>query len=406
MHTVELERKAEFSQTIYKFLRYLQSVEQLELDTKVQALEKEYGTAQREYFRAFGQWADKKRRLEEIQHSIRNNHMDFEKNFETILNIAGVRKIECGSSNRLSVFTNPLTQTLEDGRTFDIGQYVIIVSYIASPPYTKRCVYFRKGPYVGAFDHQNAKTDGETCFGINQHMGLNNMVDKLVGDFEIPSLIHLIMAFLERDIDSPTTRTIGEDKGKIDTTGYASEDEKQTQKLQFVLFCHDCLDKIKTLNVEKELADLRKKRDEAREAGITIRANIKVASEMSKTIRNVDRDTLEKRANEEATLLEAEKKIIRIETDRNVLRIHFVEYETRLILEIAHHEPPRIKTSNGNDPETFSNVLTAYGFIKADTGFIDMMARLMDEKGIYAIFQSVVGILNRTPGEKGGWYDI
>lgn len=388
------EKINEFSEAILKFLTRLRNQESGERRTVLGQLEKEYEDAQRDYFKRFANAAKIGRDLAATRKALDAKREEFEDDFEQILQMADVRKVSVHGET-LIIHTRPVTH-VASGVPVEIGQYEIIIDYSGNPPYSKKIIDFKKGPYLGTHDHPNANERGETCFGINDEIGLNNQLSKLVVDFDLIPAIHLIFAFLKQDIDPLKPRARNEFRGAADHSGYPSPQERELEKANYTVFCRRVLRKMVALKLEQDFSKAQEDKSAAEKKALEIRSKMKPFANLYNIFARTPDDNLREKAQEEAVLFSYYENVQRIFVERDNLFIVFLWKKTELVLELSVGSAPRLRLSNGGSLRDLSGILTNNGYLKTEVKFFEIIAGLNFNSRIFKSFTTILGALNSS----------
>lgn len=399
------ERLKEFEDSIFNFLEYLKKAENERISRQIRERDAAYVDAQKDYIKIYGQADTTERNLEALRKSIKIGRPLFEDDFELINKMRGVRKIEV-REEVLTVFTEPLVQVV-GVKQFDIGQYAIIVDYSGKPAYSRGVIRFKKGPDIGLFRHANAVEPSPAgshliCFGNDTEVGLNNSMDKLCADCDIVPIIHLILAFLQRDTVEPNSNEqIPGPENFKDYSSYATAEERETEKAMFAAFCTNIRSKLATRGLEVELVKLNKELLEKREKALTARGEVRATTELYNAVSRIDAEELRRIAREEARTFSAYNQVVRIANERGTLLVFFRWHGRDWVFELSPGNPPRIRRER-YDVGDLSGILTSNGYLKTDVKLLITLADLAIQSKISSVFRILLGAIKDSQKFKEG----
>ncbi len=236
---IETKNKKSIMHDMRKFMqqglqkRLLKSRDDLE-SSQAKAVKKKV-----EYFEALTKLVELEERLENLRKL--SETVDFALEFEKILGmeVVGTLRIVEENNNHIivintrRVFQAPIETS---SRRYDLGEYEI---HINTSIATHSGIFFYQNRYAGQFKHQFANPTN-TCFGTNPEAGLNADIDKLMMEFDLAPLIHVIITFLIKEGSVPIDRKlpVKEYKPSPDNE-YASPEDRQKEKEAFIKLCRE-----------------------------------------------------------------------------------------------------------------------------------------------------------------------
>lgn len=328
---------------------------------------------------------------------------NFEEDFEAIMLLEGVRKIQA-LQNKLIIYSKRIFQHVESKQqTYDIGQHDIHITFSPSGFFRKEDISFIKGNYPGKFRHPHAQ-EQNTCFGNErQPGGLNESIDKLMAGFDLVNLAAYLLAFLRRDDAEPALLAPPpNDKYHPSADqGYQSQEEREGAKAAFVELCKGAL--LSKLTALTDAA-IRSAEEEISRTSDTFLRMRNAEEELRLTIAALERklgDDLPAAAEQEAEALAADKRAGHIRRQEGSLIISFVVNNMHLTLEISPNQTPKVRRPS--EETSLGPRFTRQGQMKlleenTDFGKAERkrIARLQAEGGIFEIFKFFADALEKS----------
>ena len=189
---------------------------------------------------------------------------DYGEMFEEILRIQGITKVEVtdppGDRPSIWFYTDKMRQYVRDtGIRYDVGAFQCGICPFYS---TREGIYINQTLH-GQHIHRNAmerQLSTGICFGNPgvDRDGLNSAIDKLMGLFELPTIVNLIMSFLQLDNTMPALN-VSHNAATYETATppkYASDKERAEQKEKFIRLVEATYSRIYTSGSKRELDKL------------------------------------------------------------------------------------------------------------------------------------------------------
>lgn len=264
-------------------------------------------------------------RLERVKDSVQLRN--FGRDFDQILTIDKVRCVRMGEVNDVRsvvIFTDPIEQipsSLEDER-FDIGSFEIAISPNWHPESARSNVSFYQTRRVGKHRHYHANDSnaGKVCFGSM----LNTAIDRLIIDFDIVPLTHLLMNFLIKESTKPgiSDGKLGTAKIFPNTDIYVDAQDIEEERNAFSNFMRDILVKKSVKDLEAKVAELTQKRDELRKSRSQARNAIAIQAERIKETEREFGQAGKESASQAGLILE-DKQVFRVTVNEEEILIYF-----------------------------------------------------------------------------------
>lgn len=267
-------------------------------------------------------------KLERVRDSIQLR--DFGQDFDQILTIDKIKCVRIGEvhdKRSLIIFTEPTEQipnSLDDER-FDIGSFEIVISpnWDSSTETTRSAVSFYQTRRVGKHRHFHANdaNASKVCFGNNM---LNPVIDRLVADFDVIPLVHILMNFLIKESTKPSISDgkLGLAKIFPNTDIYTDSQDLEEERDSFSSFMQDILIKKLVKDLEVKIAELTKKRDEIRKNRSQIRNAIAIQAEKIKETEKEFGQAGRKSASQAGLILE-DKQVFWVTVNEEEILIYF-----------------------------------------------------------------------------------
>lgn len=393
-----------FQGVILSFLKYLCQAEGIRIAERFQVMNREYETAQADYYSECSKCAEMETRLEELKALGVEKKQSFAEDFEQILAMDGIRMVLM-SGNKVLLYTMPLYQTVE-GQDYDIGQYEITVDFEKKYSQIREMLEFRNTPYRGLYDHRWINPGQMVCFGNQENQGgLNASIEKHLVYFNLVPLVHLILGFLKHEISEPGKHELlKECLGQPNLTGYSSEEERAAAKTAFIEFCLRINEKISTVSMLKDLTDLRSKREDIHKKISSLGSELVSLSARRNALQRMDDEGLAAKAMEEARLLVEIPQVLAISAERKTLMIDFQWDGMELTLELEHHNIPRLHAKE-EDVKRLSTMITEKGRLRMDTKVLHALANAQANYRLHEVYAIVVNFLDSRKGHIGGLFE-
>lgn len=188
--------------------------------------------------------------------------------FEELLRIEGVAKVDT-DQEKLTITTEPLKQYVTSNqKSYEIGSFEIKID----PRSFSRKGIEAKQVLPGKFIHPHMlnRVQDAICFGTANQVeqnGFNEAVDKLMENFDVLNLVHLLISFLRFDDQQPAANTHKGIALPIEATAqrYPSDNERRMAKERFVAFMDETEKSIRGRMIKENLEELLKKESEENE---------------------------------------------------------------------------------------------------------------------------------------------
>lgn len=337
-----------------EFLQGFQKNKKLDLQKAIAERAEQHNLLEEEIFDLDLKIAETKEEKETTEQNIYSRQIHFEEDFESIMSMDGIRKIETSANGKFTFLTKRLFQTI-DHHSFDIGQQMFVVNYSPSGHREEGLnkIHFYQGPYRGTFEHAHAK-ENQTCFGNTSDHGLNHIVTKHVVDFELVGLVHLMLTFLQREstIPSPPSPHKQWTNDEIEYSesldeGYATEQERNQEKKKFVSACVDVALRDNTEFLQKKLSILEKLGTRKNSAFIKKRHDLNVLNFRLHIVESTDCAGI---AEKEYFELRRIPEFIELCADESQLLLFLKVRNNNITIEMGHHAPVKIESPIGIFP--------------------------------------------------------
>ena len=253
---------------------------------------------------------------------------DFGLDFDQILRIDGVKCVRVITTQELKkivIFTDSVEQIPGSLKSdhYDIGAFEILINpnYGANSE-PRAGIAFSQARRKGKFSHRFISSTSVVCFGA----ALNPDLSKLMADFDIVPLIHLIMNFLVKESTAPEPNNNG---GKVQTTenlflksdSYADSVDCETERKNFCDFMLEVLISKSLSGLESKLTDLSKKLGGIRVSRNQIRLRMAVQKKRIKDI-EIEFGKIDPESVSQVSLLVAERQIFWITGQEDEILIY------------------------------------------------------------------------------------
>jgi len=191
---------------------------------------------------------------------------DIGREFEQILRMEGVGILrieaeysEDGKVPAITVYTESILQEFE-GVKYDIGSFRIKIDTSRTGREAVRFIQDSQGSHT----HLHALTAAQggpaavqVCFGSD----LNEPINKLVADFEIVPLVHLLLTFLRLNSAHPRKNEHGRSRAAEEESrlAYTSADDRAKERDAFIAVVSEILMRVHTNKSRKRLKELLEK---------------------------------------------------------------------------------------------------------------------------------------------------
>ncbi|OHB21392.1 MAG: hypothetical protein A3J67_02590 [Parcubacteria group bacterium RIFCSPHIGHO2_02_FULL_48_10b] len=241
------EEKAAFTKAFRIFLRAYYQERLRRGSERLRALKEALSKEEDECYRAALELAELQDSLEQLKRE-GESAATLDDDFEKILAMEGVRLISVDEhQGHLRICTKRIMQVVRlqiEGKTqqteYDIGQFHIVIRLLEEN-LTKDSIIFLPGEYRGTHSHPHAGATGySVCFGSP----LNQDISKLIADFKIAPLVHLLLSFLRWDeanpvpLREPSKKETPQQYDPIFEFGYRSPDERAMAKRAYAALLH------------------------------------------------------------------------------------------------------------------------------------------------------------------------
>lgn len=218
---------------------------------------------ERERLAALREMAEIEDYLEHAETHIKTKE-EIGREFEQILRMEGVAVLRIdreyigeGPTPVITIHTECIFQVC-DGARYDVGSFRIKID---PSQLTRAAVKFVQDAR-GEYTHPHALPEHGTalCFGNEgQNDGLNPAVDKLVANFDIVPLAHLLLTFLRLDQAHPKKAAFPKSEDIKTYLAYASPEDRAKERAAFIEVIGETLMRIHTQKSRKRLKELEEK---------------------------------------------------------------------------------------------------------------------------------------------------
>ncbi len=318
-----------------------------------------------EYFEALTKLVELEERLENLK--IISEASNFALEFEKIMAmelIETVRIFEGKDANKIIINTTKLFQfpDISMNRFYDIGKFEIHINMAAMD---RNGVHFLQKRYRGSHQHFHAK-EGPTCFGTAFDAGLNTDIDKLMMDFDITPLIHVVITFLVKESSAPSIRERGGDSYPEDPPlTYESPEDRQKEKDAFIKVCREESFARRAKSLEPAIAATRKTIESSEKDRLSFSIAAKESELNIQYLEGMIADVENLSLSEVHTLMESGH-VFGIEVQGDEIHICFTSpesseqsYEKMMgyTLRLKHNHPPElIFPADGSFPQNRSTM--------------------------------------------------
>lgn len=193
---------------------------------------------------------------------------EIEREFEQILRMEGVAIVRIepeysvdGKVPIITVYTERILQEF-DGVNYDIGSFRIKIDTSKLGRESVRFIQDSRGNYTHphALPVVQEPAAVQVCFGND----LNEPINKLVTDFELVPLVHLLLTFLRLDSMKPLEAAFKRTSDIESYLTYASPEDRAKEREAFVAAVGEILMRVQTQKSRKRLKEL-----EEKEAAVT-----------------------------------------------------------------------------------------------------------------------------------------
>lgn len=325
-------------------------------------------TAEQEYNASAIEMAKLKEHIRMIEECLEKNRQSFEDDFDQIMAMEGVKKIEIEDKTIL-VHTKRIDQVVL-GKSYDIGQKVIAIPFAywwdkgTNRGLPRNYIRFRNGTYAGTHNHTFAKDEGAVCFGNNTESGLNKAIDDLYLDNDVVTLIHLLLSFLRLESSAtPGQRRepcFGGKQYDPSTDAWdVSDDEKKEVRHKYAeLFKSVALQSGKE-NTEEELKKLGEQHDQKRKMLFEARTKVRSALESKRAVLKKEED-MDKILERETDALLKDVRINDILYVEKYLLVDTLNNERSITIQISM-SAPHLVVWRSQIRKDFPNTVSATG---------------------------------------------
>gem|GEM_PF-4661421 len=174
--------------------------------------------------------------LDSLKEKVRRDS-DYVSQYDQIVKMDGVLSVIV-EGGYLVIYTD-LIKVVKKDNSYNIGAYRIILD--PKPKQGRQGIKFQR--YIrGDFNHAHIVENQMVCFGGGD-FGFNSALDKLMQDFDVVPIVHLIMTFLRfEDSDLKENRSLG--RSLLDTDMPAPVKDAVLKKTDFCNFMTNAIMKI------------------------------------------------------------------------------------------------------------------------------------------------------------------
>lgn len=173
--------------------------------------------------------------LSSLKEKVRRDS-DYASQYDLVIKIDGVRSVHV-EGEFLVIYTDPI-QVVKNEKIHNIGAYRIILD--PKPKQGRQGIKFQR--YIrGDFNHAHIVENQMVCFGGD--LGFNSALDKLMQDFDVVPIVHLIMTFLRfEDSELKENRSMG--RSMLDSDMPVPAKDSTLKKSEFCNFMTNAMLKI------------------------------------------------------------------------------------------------------------------------------------------------------------------
>lgn len=205
---------------------------------------------------------------------------NIEREFEQILRMEGVAALlvetEYSGDGKVPIIvicTKRIFQEF-DGKKFDIGSFRIKIDTSKLGKESIRFIQDSRGDYVHPHAlpaAEQAGPDFQVCYGTDHATGLNDAVNKLMADFELVPLVHLLLTFLRLDHLKPREAAFKRTGEAEERVKYDSPEDRAKAREAFVETVGKVLLWVHTKKSRVRLEELQRKEGAATKEYYTLR---------------------------------------------------------------------------------------------------------------------------------------